>query len=68
ILAQPIGQHATRRAGTDDYIISPHAFPPSSRLDRRCCSFRITAAKVAGVDRDGNRLFGRATGQAGTAA
>ena len=29
IFAQPIGQDATRRAGTDDHIISPHALPPS---------------------------------------
>jgi hypothetical protein len=28
ILAQPIGQDATRGTGTDDYIVSPHALPP----------------------------------------
>src|SRR6516162_2618183 len=56
ILAQPVGQDATRRAGTDDYIISPHPLPPSSRLDRRCLSFGTTAAKLARAERDGNRL------------
>src|SRR6516165_10808432 len=30
VLTQPVGQDATRRAGTDDHIISPHARPSFS--------------------------------------